>query len=264
GYWDDTATIIVPQVSTSNDPVIKVYSHRQPRGAMIDSVGVYGSASPSSDETGPRVSLYDGGRKLTDNDWVERECTLTGTVADTSGIYLLHPTESALGFFLEINSAIGERIDLRDYFKYDRNSQTTGEFAVQILLPEDENTVVVNVADNVGNQTIDTLHLNVEQQGDIAIDNFLVYPNPLKDSGGLWFTFDLTSPGTAVIKVFTIAGRRIRTIENVSCQAGYNQIYWDVRDTYMDEISNGVYLVKVTVSSGVARDESVERFIIAR
>ncbi len=264
GYWDDTATIIVPQVSTSNDPVIKVYSHRQPRGAMIDSIGVYGSASPSSDETGPRVSLYDGGRKLTDNDWVERECTLTGTVSDTSGIYLLHPTESALGFFLEINGAIGERIDLRHYFKYDRNSQSTGEFTAQISLPEDENTVVVNVADNVGNQTIDTLHLNVEQRGEIAIDNFLVYPNPLKDDGGLWFTFDLTSPGTAVIKVFTIAGRRIRTIENVSCQSGYNQIYWDVRDTYMDEISNGAYLVKVTVSSGMARDEKVEKFIIAR
>lgn len=264
GYWDDTATIIIPHISTTNNPVIKAYSHRQPRGSMVDSVRVYGTASPSSDESGPHVSLYDGGRQLSDNDWVEEQFSLTGMVSDTSGIYVLHPTESALGFFLEINGIIDERIDLRDYFRYDRNSQTDGEFITQITLPEDENTIVVNVADNVGNQTIDTLYLNVERQDGIAIENFLMYPNPLKDDSGLWFTFDLTSTGMADIKIFTIAGRLIRTIENVSCQAGYNQIHWDARDKYMDEISNGVYLVKVTVSSGPASDESVEKFIIAR
>jgi hypothetical protein len=264
GYWDDTAAIIVPQISTAKRPVLKVYSHRQPKGTMVDSIRVYGTASPSTDETGPHVALYDGGRRLHDNDWVEAEFTLTGTVSDTSGIYLLHPTESALGFFLEINGAIRERLDLRDYFRYDRNSQTTGEFTVHISLPEGENAVVVNAADNIGNQTIDTLHLKVQAQDGIAIENVLVYPNPLTHAGGMWFTFDLTRAGTADVKIFTIAGRLIRTIENVSCHAGYNQVHWDVRDHYMDEISNGVYLVKLMVSSGAASDECVEKFIIAR
>jgi hypothetical protein len=264
GFWDDTATIIVPQVTTTQDPVIKVYSHTQSKGMMLDSTRVYGSAAPSSDETGPDVTLYAGGRKLSDNDWVEGEFTLTGKVVDESGINLMNSIESNNGFFIYLNDNLADKTDLRDHFVYDRNSFTSGEFNVEISLPESENTVTINVADNYYNQTTQTVTLRVEQHDQVTLENFLIYPNPLTSDGSMWFTFDLTNTGTVDIKIFTIAGRLIKTIENVSCQAGYNQIHWDVLDNYMDEISNGVYLVKAIVSSGSASDESVERFVIAR
>jgi flagellar hook assembly protein FlgD len=66
------------------------------------------------------------------------------------------------------------------------------------------------------------------------------------------------------LKIFTIAGRLIKTVENVSCTAGYNQIFWNGLDNYSDEISNGVYIVKASVEADNSRDEVVERFIIAR
>ncbi len=264
GYWDDTATVIVPQVSTAHSPVIKVYGHTLPRGMVVDSTHVYGSAAPSSDETGPEVTLYAGGRRLHENDWVEEEFTLTGKVVDESGINLMNSIESNNGFFLYINNNLASKIDLRDHFVYDRNSFTSGEFSVDVSFPESENTVTLNVADNYYNQTNQTVTLRVEQHDQVALENFLIYPNPLTNDGSIWFTFDLTNAGTVDIKIYTIAGRLIKTIEDVSCQAGYNQIHWDVLDNYMDEISNGVYLVKAIVSSGSAADENVERFVIAR
>jgi hypothetical protein len=131
-------------------------------------------------------------------------------------------------------------------------------------LPEAIDTLTVNVVDNNFNQTVERIVLNTELYGQIAIENFLIYPNPVRDDAGLWFTFDLTRAGLVQIKIFTIAGRLIKTIDNISCFAGYNQVQWDGRDNFQDEISNGVYIVKAYVEADNSRDEVIEKFIIAR
>lgn len=265
GYWDkDTATIIAPKISTSDLPIIKLTSFKNYKSGMLDSIRVFGNAAPSADQTGPEVSLYDGARKLKDGDWVDKKFTLTGRVSDESGMNLLHSKEDDRRFSLQINQ--DTKTDLRDYFLYDRNSYTSGEFNVEISLPEKKavDTLVVFVSDNYFNQTIDSLELKVEIYDQISIENFLIYPNPVRDRKGLWFTFNLTGSGIANIKIFTIAGRLIKTIEDIPCRAGYNQIPWDGLDEYQDEISNGVYLVKAVVKAENSNDEVVEKFIIAR
>lgn len=265
GFWDDdTATIIAPNVGTTHLPTIKLSSFINQKSDMLDSIRVYGTAASSTDEIGPEVIFYDGARELKDGDWVDQEFTLTGRVSDESGINLINSVESTRGFYLYINADIENKIDLRDYFIYDRNSYTSGEFNIEIVLPESVDTLTVNVMDNCYNQTTKTIILNAEIYGRISIDNFLIYPNPLRNNKGMWFTFNLSNSGLVDIKIFTIAGRLIKMVDNVSCHAGYNQIYWNARDEYEDEISNGVYLVKAFVCAENAKDEVVEKFIIAR
>lgn len=263
GYWSgDTALLRAPKIDTAYRKMIKVSTYSERLSGMRDSVRIFGTAIPSSDETGPEIALYDGGRRLKDNDWVDQEFTLTGEVSDPSGINLLNSVESSRGFYLSINS--GERVDLRDYFMYDRNSITSGDFNTPLILVDSVNTIVITVNDNYFNQTIDTLILKADIHGRTKIEHLLVYPNPLRTGGGLWFTFTLHHSGIVGIKVFTVAGRLIKTIDDNLCQAGYNQIFWDVHDEYNDAISNGVYLVKAIVEDDNARDEIVEKFIIAR
>jgi hypothetical protein len=265
GYWDvDTATLIAPRISTTHLPVIKLSGIYGAGSGMYDSIRVYGSVVPVPDNTGPEISLYDGGRLLKDGDWVEREFTLTGRVADSSGINLLYSVESTNGFYLYINSQLDNKTDLRDYFYYVKNSFTHGEFNLNVELPEAVDTLTVNVVDNNFNQTTKHLVLNTELYGQIAIENFLIYPNPLRNEQGLWFTFNLTRPGRVQLKIFTIAGRLIKTIRDVTATSGYNQIYWDGRDDAQDEISNGVYIVKAYVEADNSRAEEIEKFIIAR
>ncbi len=265
GYWDtDTATLIVPRISTMHLPVMKLSSIYGEQSGMLDSVRVYGTAIPTSDNSGPEITFYDGGRQLQDGDWVDQTFTLTGRIKDSSGINLLYSIESTNGFYLYINSDLNSKIDLRDYFYYVKNSYTDGEFNVQMDLPEATDTLTVNVVDNNFNQTVARIVLNTELYGQIAFENFLIYPNPVRDDGGLWFTFDLTRAGLVQLKIFSIAGRLVKAIDNVSCGAGYNQIRWDSRDNFDDEISNGVYIVKAYVEADNSRDEVVEKFIIAR
>ncbi|MGB3339923.1 MAG: C25 family cysteine peptidase [bacterium] len=265
GYWDnDTAILIAPRIATFTRPMIKLSSYINNETGFHDSTLIFGTAAPSTDDVGPGVTLYDGAKPLANDDWVEKEFTLTGRVSDSSGINLLNSVHDTRGFYLYINQDTENKIDLRDYFMYNRNSYTTGEFNVDLVLPEAVDTLTIYVSDNYYNQTVETIILNAELYGRIAIDNFLIYPNPIQNNTGAWFTFTVSNSGLVDIKIFTIAGRLIKTISDRPIQAGYNQIFWDGHDEYSDEISNGVYLVKALVRNQDSRDEAVEKFIIAR
>jgi hypothetical protein len=231
---------------------------------MHDSIRVYGKALPSSDNTGPVVAFYEAGRKLSDGDWVDQEFTLTGKVSDPSGINFLNSKQDNRGFFLYVNSDLLNRTDLRDYFIYDRNSFTAGEFNVHLTLSSRSDTITVYVADNNYNKTIQRIILNADLGDQIHIENLLVYPNPVKDERGVWFTFSLSGSGLAEARVFTVAGRLLKTIAGAPVSAGYNQLFWDGRDEYGDRLANGVYLVRVVVANASGQDEVTEKFVIAR
>jgi hypothetical protein len=265
-FWDnDTAVLIAPRIATTHRPVIKSSSYTDHQTGFHDSTLVYGTAAPSTDDQGPVVAFYQGAKPLNDSDWVEKEFTLTGRVSDSSGINLLHSTyDNSRGFYLYINQDQENKIDLRDHFIYDRNSYTAGEFNVELVLPEAIDTLTVSVADNYYNQTIARIVLNAELYGRITIDNLLIYPNPIEENSGAWFTFYVSNSGLADIKIFTIAGRLIKTMTDQPVTPGYNQICWDGFDEYGDGISNGVYLVKAFVRNQDSRDEVIEKFIIAR
>jgi len=265
GYWDyDTAKIIVPKVLTTHLPVIKLSNFKNYQSGGLDSIRVYGNALPSPDQIGPEITFYDGARRLKDGDWVNREFILTGKLTDESGVNLLNSKEDARGFYLYVNHDLQNKIDLRDYFLYEQNSYTSGAFNAEISLPEPTDTITVNVADNNFNQTTKKIILNAEVYGQIAIENFLIYPNPVRNKNGIWFTFNLTSTGLVTLKIFTISGRLIKMMDNIPCHAGYNQRFWDGTDQFKDEISNGVYLVKALVESENGKDEVFEKFIVAR
>jgi hypothetical protein len=264
GWWDDTASVIIPAIVTTHLPVASLSSINVFDVSELDSIKVYGSALPTTDEIGPEIELYNGAAKLKDGDWVEANFILTGKLSDESGINLIHSVNDIRGFYLYINNEVTNKIDLRDYFIYDRNSFTSGEFNVPLHLNETENTIVINVVDNYYNQTVDTIRLNAEQFNRIRIENFLIYPNPLRSNGVIYFTFKLTNYGSVDIKIYTVAGRLIKTIKKYTGNAGYNQVEWDALDEYFDEISNGVYLVKVSVENEGSKDEVTEKFIIAR
>lgn len=265
GYWNqDTAQFVVPRIVTTNLPFIRLSTYKNGLSGMHDSIRVYGNAVPTSDNNGPAVAFYEAGRKLADGDWVDQEFTLTGKVSDLSGINFMNSKQDARGFYLYVNSDLLNRIDLRDYFIYDRNSYTAGEFNVRLTLPKSSDTITVNVADNNYNKTIQRLVLNAELNGQVQIENLLIYPNPVKDERGLWLTFNLSGSGVAEARLFTVAGRLLKTIAGTPANAGYNQLFWDGRDEYGDRLANGVYLVRVVVTNASGQDEVTEKFVIAR
>ncbi len=265
GYWDDTAHIIVPSVPTTHLPVIKLSTYKDTRSGTLDSIRVYGTGLPGTDNTGPEITLYEGGRRLKDGDWVDQKFTLIGVVSDESGINLLNSKEDTRGFFLYVGKdKVSNRIDLRNNFIYHKNSYTTGEFQIELSIPSREDSLTVYVSDNRYNRTIKQLVLHTETFEKISIENLLVYPNPIRDRRNVWFTFNLTHSGRVQIKIFTISGKLIKLIPERFCKAGYNQIPWDGLDDYNNHLSNGVYLVQLFAEHNESVDKAVEKFIIAR
>jgi hypothetical protein len=75
------------------------------------------------------------------------------------------------------------------------------------------------------------------------------YPNPV--SSDTYFTFKLTQiPDNLKIKIYTVAGRLIKTINLYSSglSIDFNKIRWDCRDQDGDSIGNGVYLYKIILT----------------
>ena len=98
---------------------------------------------------------------------------------------------------------------------------------------------------------------------DFKILDVFNYPNPFRD--GTEFSFNLTQPSDRVtIKIFTVAGRLIRTLEYQHLVAGFHHLYWNGLDQEQDDMANGVYLYKIIARSGDRQVEQIEKLVIMR
>jgi len=95
----------------------------------------------------------------------------------------------------------------------------------------------------------------------------LNYPNPF--STETVFTFILTGktlPEEVSIRIFTVAGRKIREISVPlgTLQIGFNRIPWDGRDADGDEIANGTYLYQVHMKSAGKTESEIGKLAKVR
>lgn len=97
------------------------------------------------------------------------------------------------------------------------------------------------------NVSYKTAYLNVIGDENLSVRNVWNWPNPMKSS--TYFTFVVSRSVSATIKIFTITGKCIRTMEIEDLPAGYNQIYWDGRDNNGNEIAQGLYFYKILFKS---------------
>ncbi len=111
-----------------------------------------------------------------------------------------------------------------------------------------------NKADNLGSRTISFI-----VQGQQQLLNVVNFPNPFDNE--TYFTFNYTGsqpPEEASIKIFTVAGRLIRSMKRYGSdlRIGFNRIVWDGRDNEGDETSNGVYFYILSVRAGDRTDQA--------
>ena len=91
------------------------------------------------------------------------------------------------------------------------------------------------------------------------------YPNPFSDK--TYFTFRLTKiPDAVDIKIYTVAGRLIKTIEVVPSELNlnFNKICWDGTDEDGDAVANGTYLYRLSVRAGDEKLSSVNKIVRLR
>jgi len=97
--------------------------------------------------------------------------------------------------------------------------------------------------------------------------NVYNYPNPFLSETD--FTFNLTGasvPDNLTIKIYTVAGRLIRSIEVPvsSLRFGFNRVRWDGRDNDGNEVANGVYFYSLVLKNGESTVVQTQRMAKVR
>ena len=93
------------------------------------------------------------------------------------------------------------------------------------------------------------------------MEQVLNYPNPFTDHTDFQFEHNLPGQNMDVqVQIFTVAGRLIKTIQQNIYAEGFrvsNELAWDGRDEYGDQLARGVYLYKIKIRA----DQGSENYL---
>ena len=146
--------------------------------------------------------------------------------------------------------------------QFDVAQPTQARITFEPDLPNDEYQLQVLATDISENRTESQIyHFHLEEP--VSITHLLNVPNPIRTN--TVFTYNLAqAPDQVTVKIYTVSGRLIRTIEDASARRGYNETDWDARDENGERLANGVYFYKAIVKTGAHRIEKIGRLAILR
>ncbi len=253
GQFD--ATFVVPKdISYSNQTGrLSVYAFGAENHALgyNENFLVGGtSANPPNDNEGPRITLFLNDTTFVSGGLTSPEPKLIVKLFDESGI---NTVGAGVGheMLLVVNEDEQNAIDISSGFRSETNSFQRG--IVEWELPQQQlgtNSLSLRAWDVLNNSSSAALDFFVAADEDLVLRNVYNYPNPT--TGETRFVFEHNQPaGTSAsiqVRVYTLSGRLIRTIESEDALAGgIVQLPWNGRDEDEDHLATGVYLYKLRV-----------------
>jgi len=127
-------------------------------------------------------------------------------------------------------------------------------------LSEGMHTIQIIAFDNFNMPAVATTTFVAKKSSELAIENLLIYPNPISKDGHI--TFMLSMDAEVNIGIYTIRGKRIANIKIYGKQ-GFNKVYFNGRDDKGDALANNTYFVKVQARSYSGKKvEKTEKMVI--
>ena len=216
--------------------------------------------SPSNDVEGPIITFEsESGLKLKNGDILPANQNLIIRVSDPMGINLTG--EKGHELFIN-NSVTGEKINAIDQFVYDSNSINTGTILFNVSSESDNISLIISAWDNANNPNEAEIQLVLLRSNKLDILRVLNFPNPF--SKETQFTFELTKDAKVSISIYTISGRKVKSIVDLDQKLGFNRISWNGRDEYGSLLANGVYIYKVKAEINNQKINHIGRLAIYR
>ncbi|MCL6097252.1 MAG: T9SS type A sorting domain-containing protein, partial [Bacteroidetes bacterium] len=183
----------------------------------------------------------------------------------------LNTTGTGIGHKLEgiVNGAVSKTIDFTNYFVGDLNSggksgainyrfgnMNPGDYTIQIKAWD----VFNNFSTQNASFTV------VSPDNGIVVRDVYNYPNPFGSNTTFTFQHNVSVPINVKIKVYTVAGRMIKQIEDWDVMDKYVRVNWDGRDDDGNQIANGTYFYKLIVESvdGKYKDNVLGKLAVIR
>jgi hypothetical protein len=213
-----------------------------------ENISIAGTATAVVDTIGPQMRILLEDPSFRPGDVVKPDATLIVDLVDASGI---NTSTAGIGHRLEAtldNSA--KLIDLTNFYRGNLDTYQSGQVRYQFAdLAEGRHSVAVKAWDIHNNSSLAETYFEVRSESQLSIYNVFNFPNPFGRSTTFTFQRSSTDPIDIEVKIYTVTGRLIQTVESPSVVDRFVQIPWDGRDRDGSELANGVYLYKVIAKS---------------
>jgi hypothetical protein len=221
--------------------------------------------SVTPDSIGPDITIFLGDRNFRSGDLVnDNPRLLVDLLAEhglnISGVGIGHKLEAWLD-----NSQTS--IDLTDFYQGKTDSYKEGSVEYQLRsLTDGTHTIKVRAWDIFNNSSVGEASFQVASSSGLTIRNVLNYPNPFATATTFTFQQNQDSPIDIQIKIYTLSGRLIQTLEQQSVTDKFVRVLWDGRDHDGDEIANGVYFYRLMAKTQDGRftSEEVGKMAVAK
>lgn len=218
-----------------------------------------------SDIDGPRIDIYLDSKAFHIGDVVTEEPLLYLDLTDPSGI---NTSTVGLGHRIEAWMNNGpQSIDLTEFYSSNLDDYRNGAIQYKLhSLPLGRNSIRVRAWDTYNNASAAETYFVVASSDQLRLFDVFNYPNPFSSTTDFTFRLNQLISIQVKIKIFTLAGRLIQTLETISPGGPLVRVPWDGRDRDGDILANGVYLYKVITRTvdGRFNSEALGRLSVLR
>ncbi|OGV06284.1 MAG: hypothetical protein A2499_15750 [Stygiobacter sp. RIFOXYC12_FULL_38_8] len=204
-----------------------------------------------NDNKGPEIEIFFDDTNFESSYLVNPNFTLIAKLKDQTG---LNTTGTGIGHKLEavLNDDAANTYDLTNNFVGDLNSGGKSGLAKYTFnsMAQGDYKIKVKAWDVFNNFSFQEAAFTVvSADKGIVIRDVVNYPNPMTSNTTFTFQHNYSSAFNTKIKIYTVAGRLIKTIEESDLLEKFVKIDWDGRDEDGNQIANGTYLYKLIVES---------------
>ncbi len=239
-YENKAGKIVIYYSNSSNDGV-----------GYTTNITVNGTDSTThSEKNGPEINIALDNPEDADGYLVNPDFTMYVKLNDETG---LNTTGNGIGHTLEgiLNNNETEPIDLTNYFIGDLNAGGKSGNVIYKFngLDYGEYNIQVKAWDVFNNYTSDEKNFIVVNGSDLLLRDVVNYPNPFSNNTMFTFQHNLTQAINVRIKIYTVAGRLIKELEDSNISDKFVKVNWDGKDADGNSLANGVYLYKLIVKT---------------
>ncbi len=272
------ATVVMPTDISYSDTTGKIELYFQGGGAdgsgYTTNVNVGGTDTTAKNpHVGPQITVYFNSTNFKNGDVVSQNDTLFVNLHCDSVGDGINLSDAAVGHTLQATFDGQQSVNLAPFYTGSVNSYQDGavKYPVTLSLAPGEHSVTVRAFDVFNNESDTSATFSVESSTQLSITDVYNYPDPF--NGSTAFTFQrnggVGEPINVKIKVFTLSGRLIKTIEYPGIITGndtFVKIPWDGLDNDGNRLANGVYLYKVIASTvdGSQTSEALGKMAVLR
>lgn len=248
---------------------------------MVDAAGYYqgviiggSSANDFADDQGPDVEVFINTADFAFGSIVDNDPVLLVKLSDDNGINV---SGNSIGHDLEavLNDDVQNTLLLNDFYEAEIDNYRKGEARYPLgNLPSGRHRVKVRAWDVANNSAEGFTEFVIAENGKVALQHVLNYPNPFTDRTCFQFDHNLAGQDLdVIIQIYTVSGRLVKTL-NAQMPASDGAvrlddcIEWDGKDEYGDQLARGVYLyqlrVRTTDGSTVSGESDFSKLVILK